>query len=241
MSWYYAQDSDRRGPVSDSEFEALVANGTIKPETLVWQEGMPNWVPLATVPRAGATATAEGSPAPAALCSECGKMLPTDEMIRYEGRFICPTCKPIFFQKIKEGAAVTGQREYAGFWTRFAAVFIDGIIMQIAGFVIGLLIGFVLRGNDSAPIVASGISMIMALAYEIYFIGKSGATPGKMALKIRVIRADGSPLGYGLATGRYFAKFLSAFILLIGYIMAAFDEEKRALHDRICDTRVVRE
>jgi uncharacterized RDD family membrane protein YckC len=62
-----------------------------------------------------------------------------------------------------------------------------------------------------------------------------------MALKLRVVRADGSPVGYGLAAGRYLSKILSALILLIGYIMAAFDEQKRALHDRICDTRVVRE
>jgi uncharacterized RDD family membrane protein YckC len=61
-----------------------------------------------------------------------------------------------------------------------------------------------------------------------------------MAMGLKVVRADGSPVSIGLAFGRYFAKMLSGFILLIGYIMAAFDAQKRALHDMICDTRVIR-
>jgi uncharacterized RDD family membrane protein YckC len=60
-----------------------------------------------------------------------------------------------------------------------------------------------------------------------------------MACNVKVVKADGSPVGYGLATGRFFAKIISGIILGIGYIMAAFDEEKRSLHDRICNTRVV--
>ena len=60
-----------------------------------------------------------------------------------------------------------------------------------------------------------------------------------MAVKIKVVRPDGSPIGYGRAFGRYFGFLLSYVICLIGLIMAAFDSEKRALHDRICDTRVI--
>jgi len=48
------------------------------------------------------------------------------------------------------------------------------------------------------------------------------------------------PITYGRATGRCFAEILSGMICYIGYLMAAFDEEKRALHDRICNTRVVK-
>ena len=76
-------------------------------------------------------------------------------------------------------------------------------------------------------------------AFEIFFIGKYGATPGKMLMKIKVVTPDGGPVSYGRATGRYFAKMLSAIILYIGFLMAFWDEEKRALHERICNTRVV--
>ena len=83
------------------------------------------------------------------------------------------------------------------------------------------------------------VQYIIQFGYEVFFIGKFGATPGKMALKIKVINADGSKVSYLKALGRLFAYFLSGIILGIGLIMAAFDDEKRALHDRICNTRVI--
>ena len=61
-----------------------------------------------------------------------------------------------------------------------------------------------------------------------------------MALGLKVVRPNGMPVDLPRAFGRYFAKMLSAIILFIGYIMAGFDAEKRALHDMICDTRVVK-
>jgi uncharacterized RDD family membrane protein YckC len=75
--------------------------------------------------------------------------------------------------------------------------------------------------------------------YEVYFLSAHGATPGKMAMGLKVIRADGGALPPMLALARHFAEWVSAVIFLIGYMMAGFDQEKRALHDRICDTRVI--
>jgi uncharacterized RDD family membrane protein YckC len=62
-----------------------------------------------------------------------------------------------------------------------------------------------------------------------------------MACKLKIAVTDGSRLSYLRALGRHFAKYLSGMILLIGYIMAAFDDQRRTLHDRICETRVVRQ
>ena len=88
-----------------------------------------------------------------------------------------------------------------------------------------------------------GLSMLINIAvnvaYEVYFLTSRGATLGKMALGLRVVTADGGPITAGLALGRYASTVLSAFTLMIGYIMAAFDDQKRALHDRICNTRVI--
>ena len=250
MSWYYAADNQRIGPVDDTAFRALVAEGKITGETLVWREGMANWIPfsqsdrVASVATAGATSGTGMVPpgtAGAAPCVECARTFPVDEMVSYEGRYICPQCKPLFFQKVKEGALVPGMHSYAGFWIRFLAYVLDAIILQVFLYLFGMVLGLLLGGSDAVQIIATVFSFIVALGYEVFFIGKYGATPGKMALKLKVIRADGLPIGYGLAAGRYLAKILSAMILMIGYIMAAFDEQKRALHDRICDTRVVRE
>ncbi len=61
-----------------------------------------------------------------------------------------------------------------------------------------------------------------------------------MACGLRVVAADGRSISYLRALGRYLAEFLSGMLLMLGYIMAAFDGEKRTLHDRVCATRVVR-
>ena len=107
-----------------------------------------------------------------------------------------------------------------------------------------LFASVVSAGNpDSAFIYFSVylfIAFALGIAYPTFFLGKYGATPGKMAAGIKVVRPDGEPITYMRAFGRYFADLLSGFIFGIGFIMAAFDDEKRALHDRICDTRVIR-
>ena len=114
---------------------------------------------------------------------------------------------------------------------------------ETLSFVAGFAIGGAKQDSPAAMAAAGGTMLLqvaVAAVYVIWFVGKFGATPGKMALGLKVVRAGGSPVSIGLAFGRYFAKMLSGFILLIGYIMAAFDVQKRALHDMICNTRVIR-
>ena len=153
-------------------------------------------------------------------------------------------------------AAAAGGRRYGGFWIRFVARVIDvillGVINAIVRFPLMLMFGIGAGGLGRpggglifAPALMGvlGLSALIGIAlgaaYEIYFLTAYGATPGKMALGLRVIRADGGPISPMLALGRHFALWLSGIILMIGYIMAAFDPEKRALHDRICETRVI--
>lgn len=247
MSWYYAENNERRGPIEDAAFQTLVASGTIKPDTLVWRDGLTDWVPYnqsggvgAAAATSSALSVATGVSTGAAACSQCGRLFSADDMVSYEGRYICAECKPLFFQKIKEGASIVGQREYAGFWIRFVAKFVDGIILLVVNQLFAVIIGLAVTDAQTVAVIVSLLGLAIRIAYVIYFTGKYGATPGKMALKLEIIRSDGSPITYGRATGRFFAELLSGFTLLIGYIMAAFDEEKRSLHDRICDTRVVR-
>jgi uncharacterized RDD family membrane protein YckC len=83
------------------------------------------------------------------------------------------------------------------------------------------------------------VGLVIPIAYTTFFVGRFAATPGKMACGLRIITPDGGRVSYGRALGRCFAEWLSGLTLTIGYIIAAFDPEKRALHDRICETRVV--
>ncbi len=161
-----------------------------------------------------------------------------DELIQFGDALVCGKCKPLFVQKLKEGVTVAGEMVYAGFWIRFGAKFIDGIILGMAGLALAFAGGAI--GGRTVAQAMNLLSNIISLAYVIYFLGTFGATPGKMACGLKVVRSDGEKISYARACGRFFAEFLSSIILGIGYIIAAFDEEKRALHDRICDTRVVK-
>jgi uncharacterized RDD family membrane protein YckC len=84
------------------------------------------------------------------------------------------------------------------------------------------------------------VNTLIGAAYEGFFVSRVGATPGKMALSLKVVRPDGGPISLGRAIGRYFAKWLSSITFCIGYILAGFDAEKRAMHDMIVDTRVIK-
>lgn len=180
------------------------------------------------------------------VCSQCGRSFAEDDVLTYNDMLICAQCKPAFVQKLKEGERIGGQLVYAGFWIRAGAKIVDGIIILAIGFVAALVINFLesMVKTDQIGminlVVVNLVKIVLAAAYTIYFIGKFAATPGKMACGLKIVMPDGDRVSYARATGRYFAEWISSMIMGIGYIMAGFDEEKRALHDRICSTRVVR-
>ena len=256
MEWHYVKSEQSVGPVTESELKALLARGEIDSSTLVWKEGNPNWIPyeqafqvISPVP---VPSHHSDPPTPLASgkvhhCVSCGKTVTAMEAISISGNWVCSACKPAYLQKVREGVALPGIRHYAGFWIRFGAVILDGIIMAIFTIPISYLIRLLFPITDPKNLsrvflvtgISWGISILLHLLYQVFFLGKYGATLGKMTCGIKVIRSDGSPITYGRAAGRFFAYILSALILYIGYIMAGFDDEKRALHDRICDTRVI--
>ena len=137
------------------------------------------------------------------------------------------------------------EMDYAGFWKRFAAAFIDGIILTAISFPIGFVLGFAMAltvTDDPGVLGAVGRVLGIVIGWCYYAIMESSATQatlGKMALGIKVTDIDGNRIGFGRATGRHFAKIISAIILLIGYIMAAFTPKKQALHDMMADCLVV--
>lgn len=191
------------------------------------------------------------APAPQGSCTMCQRQFSTDEMVQLKGKWVCGECKPDYVQMLKIGLTQPDEYRYAGFWIRFGAKFIDGIILWIVlmALLFPIQMFFAVDPEQMAAGETGAFFMLFALqlvvqigiplAFVTYFIGKFQATPGKMACGIKVIRPDGDELTYMRAFGRYWSELLSSFTLSIGYLMAAFDSEKRALHDRISDTRVV--
>jgi len=83
-------------------------------------------------------------------------------------------------------------------------------------------------------------NLLIGILYTVGFWIAEGATPGKMALGIKLVMTDGEPISGGAAVGRYFAYFLSGITLGIGYLMIAFTRQKRGLHDFIAGTVAIK-
>ena len=138
---------------------------------------------------------------------------------------------------------------YAGFWSRVLAIIIDALVIGLPLNFIAVALGIPMFSGDPMALVRAGGSL---LAYQaialivnwLYFALLESSswqgTLGKKALGIVVTDYAGQRLGFGQATGRYFAKLVSAIILGIGFLMVAFTQRKQGLHDMIASTLVVR-
>ena len=131
---------------------------------------------------------------------------------------------------------------YGGFWIRVVAYIIDAIILTIVGGVLASLFGVSWETDwEHYDPTFNLVSLVIGwLYFALLESSERGATVGKMVMGLRVVTSDGQRLSFMNATGRYFAKILSAIILCIGFIMVAFTDKKRGLHDIIAGTLVIK-
>jgi uncharacterized RDD family membrane protein YckC len=141
---------------------------------------------------------------------------------------------------------------YGGFWVRVLAYLIDWFILQFAtSMLAGVVVAMALVAgatSDAGDTMAVGMlvalygSMLVAnwLYFAIMESSRWQGTVGKQALKLIVTDEHGERIGFGRATGRYFAKILSSLILSIGFFMVGWTERKQGLHDMIAGTLVQR-
>ncbi|MGH9541923.1 MAG: RDD family protein [Terriglobales bacterium] len=190
-----------------------------------------------------------------AFCGHCGRAAATADLVTIAGVPVCAGCKPSFLRHLQEGAPTAAAAlRYQGFWIRLVAKILDWIVVGVLliplWFVfMGSVIATAAAANRAGAPVASQFlgmqllmnlaSIVVTLAYSTWMNGRWGATVGKMAIGAVIVNTDGTAISYGKALARALAEILSGIILLIGYIMAAFDRQKRALHDQICGTLVV--
>lgn len=137
------------------------------------------------------------------------------------------------------------QVKYAGFWIRWVAVFIDGIVVTVVAIPIMIafyfLSGGTFSGKDSdMPVGFNFLGYIISWSYYIFMTDKYQATLGKKAMGIIVVAEDLSKLPLGkIILRETIGKIVSGIIFGIGYLMAAFTNKKRALHDIISGTVVI--
>ncbi|WLV24469.1 RDD family protein [Aciduricibacillus chroicocephali] len=138
----------------------------------------------------------------------------------------------------------------AGFWIRLLAAFLDGIFSNVLAAIVTAIIGEkqMLIGElvdptgepIGLPLTSFSVSLLYAIIFIIIFTATHfRGSPGKLICRIQVLNKDMTQIGIGKSIGRYFAQILSAIPLMIGYMIAGWNREKKALHDMICGTRVV--
>jgi len=141
---------------------------------------------------------------------------------------------------------------YGGFWIRVVAAIIDAIILRVVVSPVSMIFGGLglAGGMTGLPhrglaLLGGGVTFILLLfgswLYEAFMESSSyQATLGKMIFGMKVTDLYGNRISFGRATGRHFAKWLSAMILCIGYMMVGFTERKQGLHDLLAGTLVRR-
>lgn len=240
MEWFYAEGGRQQGPVSEHDLGQLAASGVVTPETLVWHEGMGEWQPFRTASGAFDSQLR--------FCTSCGNRFPAADLALFGDSAVCAACKPAYVQRLRQGMTSTAPPlfHYAGFWIRFIAYIIDSIFLQAARFLITIPFGLEGFFRPLRPGIwnlyfssASLVGMVMGIAYYVVFWTQYQATPGKMVFGLKVVNTEGGTISTGQAIGRYFAYILDSIIIFIGFMMIGWDEQKRALHDRLCGTRVI--
>lgn len=230
------------GPFTRAQVAEKLQVGEFSLDSLAHVEGLSQWTPLRDV-----LAKVDGTAPPPFAATPL--MAPTAVTPAYS---YAVTMQP------------PAHLVYAGFWLRFVAIFLDGLILGIPMVIIGGIIGGIYGFsyghshpggsvgftdadgdfNASFFIMEVGILLASTVIKWLYFAlqesSPAQATLGKRALGLKVTNQEGQRIGFGQATGRYFGKILSGMILMIGYMMAGFTERKQALHDILAGTLVVR-
>lgn len=141
---------------------------------------------------------------------------------------------------------------YAAFWRRVAAAVVDGAVLGVLSFVLGVVAGllaFALSGDGALDgmnrfLDGPGGTLIGLVVAWLYFAplesSRLEASLGKRLLGLRVTDLEGRRLSFLRATGRHFGKLLSVATLFVGFLLAAFTARKQALHDLVAGCLVLR-
>ena len=215
-------DGREYGPVELDELLHWIKEGRVGQATLIWREDLASWNPAS----------------------------------RYAE--IAADLKTTPLGGVLAAGTASEDLEPVGFWLRLGAYLIDMLLLGVVFALVTLPWRAQLQeaqrvifspdfGMDLDQTLQTAVRFfivwlvesLLSMTYFILMNGKLGGTVGKLIVGIRIVRLDGSPLGLGHAGTRYFFELISLLLLGGGYLLIAFREDKRALHDLLAKTRVV--
>ncbi len=237
MEIWIGRDGERHGPYKEDDIREWLRNGKVSPDDLGWYEGLADWQPLSVLFRDEVPAASPPADNPYATPAAPLQALPQTTAAALE--------------------------DHAGFWKRVAAYILDAIILYVPNLLIMKSMGgdAAQETMKQAMLAAPGDPQVMLAAYEqfyttmgtamiittalawLYFAvcesSRWQATPGKLALGIRVTNLQGNPISFPHALVRYLAKFLSVITLGFGFLMVGWTRRKQGLHDMLAKTLVL--
>jgi uncharacterized RDD family membrane protein YckC len=229
-NWHYTENQQMKGPISHDQLRVLLDSGQLPNNTLVWKPGMANWCPASDILELWQKTTVENALPPAEDESEVIKLriLPKYEAPE-QTTAPCPQPAPVWT------APSVGDCDYAGIGRRFLAILLDEIIIFALVFpVASLILQFC---SVSANFFVAAVLLFL---YSGFFLSRYGATPGKMVLGLRIMRSNGGQVSFLRGGFRFLPIHCGNVLVYVSCLMVLLDEKKRALHDRICDTVVLK-
>jgi uncharacterized RDD family membrane protein YckC len=209
--YHFVRDGRRWGPVTLDELRDMVAARELPPTALVWREGMGQWEPFESLPELVPVAAQDESVPPGATLSY---YRPTDGV------------------------------DYAEFLERAGALLIDLAIFLIPIVVaVNLLEPYLGRHalvRELELLLRLSSVVLLWLYYALQECSAAQATIGKRIMGLKVTDEFGRRISFARATGRFFAKYLSAALLWVGFIIVAFTRRRQGLHDLLSGCLVVR-
>lgn len=232
MQVWIGRNGERFGPYTDDEIRQWLRDGTCRPDELGWYDGMVDWRPL-------------------------GELFPDERPSIADGVPPMPPSPPPFM-----GVTDVAAPEYAGFWLRFGAWVIDYLILIVPFTAISLGMGLStiatafleqMKTDQVAAFQAYAAAMLpityvlMVIGYVYYTLfeaSKWQATPGKMAVGIRVTDTDGQRISLARSAGRNAVRLTNVLrfpvpLPMICYVVAAFTQRKQGVHDLLARTYVL--
>jgi len=233
--WFYLVDDNQVGPVARDQLIKLVDKGILQPDTLVWREGLKDWVEARRVSflpfqRAVAIETiASVQPVNARLSSREESEEDDEDLPREKKR------------KKKKKLKL----ETASAWKRLVGAVADHVIIVFLVFVVGFLVGFFCGALriDIKNYVEGLVYLIYFSVFITYFTlmdssGSSG-TLGKLAAGTKVVNLDGDPLTLVQGFVRALVRLPSVMLLGIGCLLGLANAQLRTLQDMAAGSRVV--
>jgi uncharacterized RDD family membrane protein YckC len=223
MDWYFIdplkpEGNRRSGPWSHRQMLLFAEQGAFASDTLVWKGGFNGWVAWSIVETA------------------------------LKAEFQVETIKEILEEKVSPSPSATASKvNYAGFWVRLCAFAIDSIILQLMFILLtplhshfGVLSEITPQTTMAELMPTIFFAFSLMFFYDSFFVKNFSGTPGKIALGLAVVCSNGEAITWNRAFLRAFVGFFSSSLFGAGCLLAAFDIEKRALHDYMANTRVLK-